>query len=55
MAGGVHLALGLAACSAAQVGESLSCPGPLAVDAKKLYLLAKKLYLLVSEQQQEPS
>ncbi len=47
-AGSAHLTLALAACSAAQVGESLSCPGPLAVDAEKLYLLAPEL-------QQEPS
>ena len=47
-AGTAHLTLGLAACSVAEVGESLSCPGPLAFDAEKLYLLAPEL-------QQEPS
>ena len=48
MAGSAHLRFGLAACSAAQVGGFLSCPGYLAVDAEKLYLLAP-------EQQQEPA
>ena len=48
VAGSAYLRLGLAACSAAQVGGFLSCPGYLAVDAKKLYLLAP-------EQQQERS
>lgn len=47
-AGTAHLTLGLAANSAAEVGESLSCPGPLAFDAEKLYVLAPEL-------QQEPS
>ena len=43
-----HLTLGVAAYSAAQVADSSSCPGQVAVDAAKLYLLAPEL-------QQEPS
>ena len=48
VAGSAHLMLGRAAYFAAQVGEFLSCPGYLAVDAEKLHPLAPEL-------QKEPS
>ena len=51
MTGSAHLTLGLAACSAAQVGGFLSCLG---FRVSCLAADAEKLYLLTPEQQQEP-